>query len=108
MALDGAALLVNTTTLGMTGQPPLEIDLALLPKDAVVNDIVYVPLETDLLAQASRRGNPVVHIIEDLPLRFPAQPFQIPERTWIVFNGPPLIDHALSIKAKLFAHLPAA
>jgi shikimate dehydrogenase len=56
----GAALLVNTSTLGMTGQPPLTIRLDALPVDALVTDIVYVPLETDLLAQARRRGNPVV------------------------------------------------
>jgi shikimate dehydrogenase len=59
-ALADAALLVNTTTLGMTGNPPLEIDLAALPTDAVVNDIVYAPLETGLLAAARARGNPVV------------------------------------------------
>ena len=56
-ALEGATLLVNTTALGMTGKPPLEIDLARLPKDAVVNDIVYIPLETELLATARARGN---------------------------------------------------
>ena len=54
--LIGARVLVNTTTLGMDGQPPLKIDLAPLPKDAVVNDIVYVPLETELLAAAKARG----------------------------------------------------
>ena len=59
-ALKDAALLVNTTTLGMTGQPPLEIDLSPLPTAAVVNDIVYVPLETPLLAAARARRNPVV------------------------------------------------
>ena len=47
-----AGLLVNTTSLGMTGQPPLEIDLAPLPGDAVVADLVYAPLETPLLAAA--------------------------------------------------------
>jgi len=50
-----AALLVNASALGMTGQPPLEIDLAPLPEDAVVYDIVYAPLETPLLAQARAR-----------------------------------------------------
>jgi shikimate dehydrogenase len=55
-ALAGAALLVNTTSLGMKGQPPLEIDLAPLPDGAVVNDIVYSPLETPLLRAARRRG----------------------------------------------------
>jgi shikimate dehydrogenase len=56
-ALDGAALLVNTTTLGMSGQPALELDLAHLPKPAAVNDIVYAPLETPLLRAARARGN---------------------------------------------------
>lgn len=55
-ALAGADLLVNTTSLGMAGQPPLEIDLAPLPHHAIVADIVYVPLETALLSQARRRG----------------------------------------------------
>jgi shikimate dehydrogenase len=59
-ALEGAALLVNTTMLGMKGQPPLAVDLAALPKDAAVNDIVYVPLETPLLRAARARGNPCV------------------------------------------------
>jgi len=55
-ALEGADLLVNTTTLGMEGQPPLDIDLTPLPDHAVVYDIVYVPLETPLLTQARARG----------------------------------------------------
>jgi shikimate dehydrogenase len=59
-ALSDAALLVNSTTLGMTGQPPLELDLANLPTSSVVDDIVYVPLETPLLAAARARGNPTV------------------------------------------------
>jgi shikimate dehydrogenase len=54
--LEGAALLVNATSLGMAGQPALEIDLAPLPARAVVADIVYVPLETPLLAAARARG----------------------------------------------------
>lgn len=54
------SLLVNTTSLGMKGQPPLEVDLAALPTAAAVYDIVYVPLETPLLAAARVRGNPVV------------------------------------------------
>lgn len=65
-ALDDAALLVNTTTLGMTGQPPLDLDLDRLPKDAVVNDIVYVPLKTDLLARAEAHGNRTVDGLEML------------------------------------------
>jgi shikimate dehydrogenase len=59
-ALDGAGLLVNTTSLGMAGEPELEIDLAALPRSAVVVDIVYVPLETALLAAARRRGHRAV------------------------------------------------
>jgi shikimate dehydrogenase len=59
-ALAGAALLVNSTTLGMAGQPPLDLDLTALPRTAVVDDIVYVPLETPLLAAARVRGNAVV------------------------------------------------
>jgi shikimate dehydrogenase len=59
-ALSQAALLINTTTLGMLGKPPLSIDLAPLPTDAVVADIVYAPLETPLLAEARRRGHRVV------------------------------------------------
>jgi shikimate dehydrogenase len=55
-ALPGANLLVNTTSLGMRGQPPLAIDLAPLPADAVVSDIVYVPLETELIRAAKARG----------------------------------------------------
>jgi shikimate dehydrogenase len=59
-ALAGCVLLVNTTTLGMTGQPDLDLDLAALPTTSVVNDIVYVPLETGLLARAGARGNRTV------------------------------------------------
>jgi len=54
--LEEAALLVNTTSLGMQGQPPLAIDLAPLPAGAVVADLVYVPLETPLIAAARARG----------------------------------------------------
>ncbi len=55
-ALGGTGLLVNTTSLGMTGHPPLDIDLAPLPETAAVADIVYAPLETPLLAAARARG----------------------------------------------------
>jgi shikimate dehydrogenase len=57
---DGAGLLVNTTSLGMTGEPPLELDLSLLPLSAPVADIVYVPLVTGLLKSAMQHGHPVV------------------------------------------------
>jgi shikimate dehydrogenase len=64
--LDGATLLVNTTSLGMKGQPPLDLDLARLPKAAVIDDIVYVPLETPLLAAARERGNICIEGIDML------------------------------------------
>jgi len=54
--LTRAELLVNTTSLGMRGQPPLEVDVGRLPKTAVVADNVYVPLVTPLLATARSRG----------------------------------------------------
>lgn len=59
-ALADCALLVNTTTQGMTGQPPLALDLSALPDHAVVSDLVYAPLETDLLRRARERGNKAV------------------------------------------------
>ena len=59
-ALSGCGLLVNATSLGMTGKEPLDINLAALPRDAVVADIVYSPLETRLLAAARTRGNRAV------------------------------------------------
>jgi shikimate dehydrogenase len=59
-ALEGAALLVNTTSQGMVGYPPLDIALDALPKDAAVCDIVYNPLETPLLAAARKRGNAAI------------------------------------------------
>jgi shikimate dehydrogenase len=59
-ALAGCGLLVNATSLGMTGKPPLDLDLSALPKDATVADIVYSPLETPLLAAAKARGNRIV------------------------------------------------
>ncbi|KKJ77120.1 shikimate dehydrogenase [Kiloniella litopenaei] len=58
--LNGCDLLVNTTSLGMAGQPPLELSLDKLPKSCVVTDIVYAPLVTPLLALAKERGNKIV------------------------------------------------
>jgi shikimate dehydrogenase len=54
--LPRCALVINTTTLGMQGQPPLEINVAALPPSAIVCDIVYAPLETGLLIAAATRG----------------------------------------------------
>jgi shikimate dehydrogenase len=59
-ALTDAAMLINTTSQGMVGQEPLDINLDPLPTTALVCDIVYVPLETPLLAAARRHGNPIV------------------------------------------------
>lgn len=59
-AVDGAALLVNTTTLGMRGGAKLDIDLSLLAQKGVVADLVYVPLETELLRQARYAGKVAV------------------------------------------------
>jgi shikimate dehydrogenase len=54
--LSATDLLVNATSLGMTGQPPNTLDLAPLPAHAVVHDVVYAPLETGLLRAAAARG----------------------------------------------------
>jgi shikimate dehydrogenase len=56
-AFADAALLVNTTSLGMVGKPAMEIGLDHLPRQAVVADIVYNPLETELLRAAKERGH---------------------------------------------------
>jgi shikimate dehydrogenase len=53
-------LVVNATSLGMIGQPPLPIDFSNVPPGAIVYDAVYAPLETPLLAEARQRGHPVV------------------------------------------------
>lgn len=59
-AMEGCGLVVNTTSLGMIGQPPLEVDLSALPPVAVVTDIVYRPLLTPLLKDARARGLTIV------------------------------------------------
>lgn len=55
-ALPPVSLLVNSSSLGMKGQPPLELDLSPLPDDAIVYDLVYSPLRTGLLKAAAARG----------------------------------------------------
>jgi len=60
-ALDGVATAVNTTSLGMVGQPDLDLQLHRLPKDALATDIIYTPLETAFLAAARERGNRTVN-----------------------------------------------
>ena len=59
-ALDGAALVVNTTSQGMVGQGVLDLSLDRLPRNAIAADIVYIPLETPFLAAARARGNATV------------------------------------------------
>ncbi len=59
-AVADAGVIVNTTTLGMIGNAPLDLDLATLDRDAIVADIVYVPLMTPLLTAARARGHRTV------------------------------------------------
>ncbi|MGH7126191.1 MAG: shikimate dehydrogenase family protein, partial [Stellaceae bacterium] len=84
-ALDGAGLMVNTTSQGMKGQPPLDLALDRLPRSALVCDIVYVPLETPLTTAARQRGNPVVNglgmLIHQARAAFKAWFGVIPEAT---------------------------
>ena len=60
-AMAGVSLLVNTTSLGMHGQAPLDVALDALPLEAMVSDAVYIPLETPLLADARMRGHRTVN-----------------------------------------------
>ena len=60
-AMAGVSLLVNTTTQGMHGQPPLDVALDALPAAAMVSDAIYIPMETPLLAQARLRGHRTVN-----------------------------------------------
>lgn len=59
-ALGGADLIVNTTSLGMTGQPALELDYQNICSETIIADIVYAPLVTPLLGFARENANPVV------------------------------------------------
>ena len=59
--LEGAAMVVNTTSCGMVGQPALDIELDKLPRSALVADIIYIPLETPFLAAARERGNSTIN-----------------------------------------------
>ncbi len=60
-ALEGCSLLINATSQGMYGQPALELSLDSLPLSALVSDVIYVPLETPLLASAKARGHQTVN-----------------------------------------------
>jgi shikimate dehydrogenase len=97
-ALADAALLVNTTSLGMHGQPPLDLTLDALPPTALVTDVVYTPLITPLLALARARGNPVVDGLG--MLLHQARPGF---RAW--FGVEPVVDDDL--RAAVLAGLPA-
>ena len=57
---DRLDLVVNATSLGMTGQPPLDLDFSNVPPGAMVYDAVYAPLVTPLLAEAQERGHPTI------------------------------------------------
>ena len=59
-SFDSAQLLVNTTSLGMRGKPPLQVPLDCLPGHTAVADIVYNPVQTSLLREAERTGHPVM------------------------------------------------
>ena len=95
--LESASLLVNTTSLGMAGEPALELDLSPLPAGAAVADIVYVPMETPLLAAARARG---LHAVDGLGmLLHQARPgFE----AW--FGVAPAVDEAL--RAVVAADIP--
>jgi shikimate dehydrogenase len=97
-ALADAALLVNTTSLGMHGQPPLDLTLDALRPTALVTDVVYTPLITPLLALARARGNPVVDGLG--MLLHQARPGF---RAW--FGVDPVVDGDL--RAAVLAGLPA-
>ena len=95
--LADASLLVNTTSLGMEGEPALDLDLSPMPAGAAVADAVYVPLETPLLAAARARG---LHAVDGLGmLLHQARPgFE----AW--FGVSPAVDGAL--RAAVAADLP--
>jgi len=85
---DSADIIVNTTSLGMTGQPPLEIDLNKVGGKVIVADMVYSPLETPLLRQALQSGLCSVDGLSVL-MHQAAPGF----RQW--FGGDPWVDSAL-------------
>jgi len=60
-AMAGISLLINTTTLGMHGQDPLDVRLDALPQTAMVSDAIYIPLQTPLLTAARERGHRTVN-----------------------------------------------
>lgn len=99
--LGEADLLVNCTSLGLAGKPPLEIDLGLLKRSAVVYDVVYVPLQTDLLARARARGH---RTVDGLGMLLQQAGFGF--RKW--FGGDPQVTPALRamLEADIIAKTP--
>jgi shikimate dehydrogenase len=91
-----ARLLVNASSLGMTGQPPLTIDLSPLAPDAVVYDLVYAPVETPLLAAARARGLAAVDGL-DMLVGQAATAFAL------FFGSPPPRDRDDALRAALLA-----
>ena len=90
------ALLVNASTLGMEGAPPLELDLSRLPDDAIVYDIVYAPLETTLLAAARKRELVTIDGLEML-IAQAAVGFEL------FFGSAPPRQHDAELRARLAA-----
>jgi shikimate dehydrogenase len=94
--LPEAKLLVNTSALGMEGQPPLELDLLPLPSDAIVYDIVYAPLHTPLLDAAEARGLETIDGLEML-VGQAAAAFEL------FFGAPAPREHDGELREKLLA-----
>lgn len=87
-ALGESHVVVNTTSLGMSGQPPLSLDLSGLSADGIVSDIVYTPLKTPLLKEAARTGARCIDGLSML-MHQAAPGF----RAW--FKGPAVVDDHL-------------
>jgi shikimate dehydrogenase len=94
--LPPAALLVNASSLGMAGQPPLDLDLTPLPDEAIVYDVVYAPLETPLLQAAEARGLETVDGL-DMLVGQAALAFEI------LFGKAPPREHDDELRALLIA-----
>jgi shikimate dehydrogenase len=94
--LPEAALLVNASPLGMKGQEPLVLDLSPLPEDSLVYDLVYAPIETDLLKAARARELDTVDGLEML-VGQAAIAFEL------FFGSPPPNDGDDELRAKLLA-----
>ncbi|MDQ4420591.1 shikimate dehydrogenase [Sphingobium sp. DEHP117] len=94
--LPAADLVVNSSPLGMAGQPPLDVDLAPLPSHSVVYDIVYAPLDTPLLVQARERGLAAIDGLEML-IGQAALAFDI------FFDAQPAREHDAELRALLTA-----